>query len=117
MPHVSSAELDQNLDEKITNQFTDYFLALSKTAEGKQIFNSFFTKTEKIMFAKRLALILMLEKQVPFSHIEQALKMSPTTVARYSVQVEGGKFTHLARWFKTIHNRKIFWQSVEILIR
>jgi hypothetical protein len=59
----------------------------------------------------------MLEKQVPFSHIEQALKMSPTTVARYSVQVEGGKFTHLARWFKTIHNRKIFWQSVEILIR
>jgi len=65
MPHVSSKKLNSNLLEKL---FRKLINVLGK-AQDKQyldiVINELFTPTEKIMLAKRLAVILMLSNSMP----------------------------------------------------
>ena len=51
-----------------------------------------FTKTEKIMLAKRIALIYLLSKDVPFEKIEELLHLSPVTISKFSLKMDQDKF-------------------------
>ena len=51
-----------------------------------------FTKTEKIMLAKRIALIYLLSKDVPFEKIEELLHLSPVTISKFSLKIDQDKF-------------------------
>ncbi len=92
MPHISSQKLDSKLLEKI---FTELFNVFN-CAQGKNnlplVINELFTNTEKIMFAKRLAIILMLSDSIPQRKIAEILKVSPSTVAIISLKIEVQQF-------------------------
>lgn len=51
-----------------------------------------FTKTEKIMFAKRIALVYLLSKKVPFAKIDSLLHLSPVTISKFSTRLDLGKY-------------------------
>mgnify|MGYP002138120642 CR=1 FL=1 len=61
-----------------------------------------FTKTEKIMFAKRIALIYLLSKKTPYEKIEELLHLSPVTISKFALGIEMGKFDQTI----TITNQK-----------
>lgn len=97
MPHISSKKLSSKLTGKL---FSKLITVLGK-AQSKQslslIANELFTSTEKIMLAKRLAIVLMLVNNIPQHRITEILQVSPTTVAKTSLMIEIGKYNAILK--------------------
>jgi len=97
MPHVSSKKLNSRLLEKLSGKL----LAVFERAHNKQslslVLGELFTPTEKIMLAKRLAIILLLANNIPQHRIVELLKVSPSTVARTSLGIEIGKYENILK--------------------
>ena len=115
MPHVSSKKLKKEHLQKLYNEFS---IALEKSAKkswAKIFLNDFLTHTEKIMLAKRFAVIYLLSKDVPDSYISEALGMSPATIARMSLKFEIGKYSSLLNAIKD--ENKDMWTILEKILR
>ena len=111
MPHISSKKLDSNISNKL---FNDLMGILGKAHDRKflpLVFNELFTETEKIMFAKRIAIILMLVSKTPQHKLVDILKVSPTTVAKTSLGIEIGKYKTILKVSRKekIDLEKIVW--------
>lgn len=112
MPHVSKKKLSKKHEDMLYAKLVEVF---GSGKDTETLFDEFFTETEKTMYAKRLAVIYLLYKQVPTSYIYETLGMSPATVARMSVQFETGKFKHVVSKFKKIDAS--FWDVLESVLR
>ncbi len=97
MPHISSKKLDKDILEKLFNKLFSTFKQANKKESIPKMFDELFTDTEKIMFAKRLAIILMLNSNIPQHRIVMILKVSPSTVARMSLGIEIGKYKSIIK--------------------
>jgi Trp operon repressor len=97
MPHISSKKLSPKLTEKLFGKL----IAVLGKAQNQQslplITNELFTATEKIMLAKRLAIILLLVKNIPQHRIVETLNVSPSTVAKTSLMIEIGKYNAILK--------------------
>lgn len=115
MPHVSSKKLKKKHLQKLYNEFSN---ALEKSARKSWIkffLNDFLTHTEKIMLAKRFAVIYLLSKDVPASYISDALYMSPATISRMSLKYDIGKYSSLLKAVKS-ENRDV-WRILEKILK
>jgi len=83
MPHVSGYPMKNKVSKRIDNQLIKALEDAFGSKKYKGLMNLLFTRTEKIMLAKRLAVIAMIGEGIPTSQIVKILKISPTTVARY----------------------------------
>lgn len=74
------------------------------------------TRTEKIMLAKRIAVVLMLSNNIPQHKITEMLKMSPSTVAKMSLGVEIGKYDTILEISKRekIDIEKLVWDILTV---
>lgn len=115
MTNVSKRSLDGNTDEKIARQFAD-FLGFLSAEQAQDFFRSFFTESEQIMFVKRLAVIMMLEKNAPLRHIAKLIDVSPSTVGRIKKDREAGKYTEFTKLFSNESRKGRFWKAIQILI-
>jgi len=112
MPHISNKHLKNDELKKFYGEMIEIFGLASKKLKLKNVGNEFFTKTEKIMFAKRFAVITMLAKEISNYEISQKLAMSPATVDRMSLKFEKGDYNEL---IKIISNSRM-WKKVELLL-
>ncbi len=92
MPHISKRELTK---ENLENLYTELLKVLEKSKRNKKVSNEFFTKTERIMFAKRLAVIMMLSRGISVYSIADSLAMSPSTVSLMALKFEEGKYKNI----------------------
>ena len=116
MPHVSSKKLDNKFSSKL---FGKLLGVLSRAQNGNDlslVADELFTNTEKIMLAKRIAVILMLDNEVPQQKITEVLHMSPTTVSKMSLKVELGKFDSILRVSKQEKTdmKKLVWNILTV---
>lgn len=115
MPHISSKKLKK---EHLQKLYDELGIALEKSAQKswvKLFLNYFLTRTEKVMLAKRFAVIFLLSQNIPSSYISESLLMSPATIARMSVKYDIGKYSSL---LKAIHNEnKNLWEILEKILR
>ncbi len=82
MPHVSRNKLSKKAERELTNTLN---LALTKVTNGEdmQIFlDVLFTPTEKLMLAKRLAIIVLLKESFSDTQIADSLHLTRITVAK-----------------------------------
>jgi len=115
MPHISSKKLKQEHLQKLYNEFS---VALEKSARKswvKIFLNDFLTRTEKIMLAKRFAVIYLLSKDVPASYIAESLRMSPATIFRMSLKYDIGKYSSLLKAIKD--ENKDIWVIFEKILK
>src|SRR3990167_4978415 len=115
MPHVSSKKLKK---EHLIKLYSEFGTALEKSARKswmKFFLNDFLTRTEKIMLAKRFAVIYLLWKDLPASYIAEALCMSPATISRMSLKYDIGKYSSLLRTIKD--ENKDIWKILEKILR
>lgn len=101
--------------QKLYNEFS---AALEKSARKswvKPFLNDFLTHTEKIMLAKRFAVIYLLSQGVPSSYISDSLSMSPATISRMSAKYEIGKYSSLLLIMKK--DNKDIWVILEKILR
>ena len=115
MTRVSRHKLHHDTSAGITDHFLYLITSLTNQKESENFFESFLTKEEKIMLAKRLVLFMMLKKDYPPNVIQSALHVSYETVRTYSLQ-----FTNKNSLFQQTIERILqrertrkFWQKIE----
>ena len=99
MPHVSSKQLSSAKLAELDKRLFDAF-ANTSTNTRKQLYSELLTKTERVMLAKRLEMMLLIGKGISTYKISRALNVSPSTVARFEQAVENGKFKQTEIWLK-----------------
>ncbi|OGJ04099.1 hypothetical protein A3G06_00050 [Candidatus Nomurabacteria bacterium RIFCSPLOWO2_12_FULL_46_14] len=113
MPHLSKRKLNlehlRELERELVHSLERSFLK-TKT---RFVFNEFFTKTERIMFAKRLAVIAMLQKGISSYMIAEALFMSPSTTERMLLAYEQDKYQNI---IKEALGKKDIWNIIESIL-
>jgi len=89
MAHVSKKKINNKVLNKIDKQLIDFF----KNKKYDFVFLSdLLTKTERLMLAKRLAIMVLLKKGLSSYEISAMLKVSSSTVMRFSCRLEGKEF-------------------------
>ena len=92
MPHISSKKLNERLLEKLLNQFFSTIQKSSDNRTFKYVGSELFTYTEKIMLAKRLSAILLVDKGLPQHVVAKELQMSVSTITKISLKIEKGGY-------------------------
>jgi len=113
MPHISKRNLCLRHLENLQLELLHSFERSFDNNKGRQVFNEFFSRTERVMFAKRLAVIAMLSKGVSIHMIAEALSMSPSTAERMSVQYEKGKYIYI---IKEALGKKDVWDIIQDIL-
>ncbi|MEK7175803.1 MAG: Trp family transcriptional regulator [Patescibacteria group bacterium] len=111
MPHVSKKRLSRKTQGKI---FSKLIVVLGHARNHRDLayeLDELLTETEKIMLAKRLAIIFMLDSNIPQHRISDALSVSLSTVTRFSLGVEEGKYDFIRNISKKdkVDFEKIIW--------
>lgn len=99
MPHVSKQKIPEKLTEQLEEKITS-LLSDTSTKNRKKIFKEILTSTERLMIAKRLAIIHLVQKGSPTHEISKLLKVSPSTVARFENRIEKKSFAITTLWLK-----------------
>jgi Trp operon repressor len=113
MPHVSTRKLEDKQKEDLYREFLKSLERAFDTEKGLYVLGQFFTQTEREMFAKRFAVIAMLEKKVSMVQIARALKMSEVTIATMSLKHEAGKYDWV---IKSALGKKDIWEIIESIL-
>ncbi len=113
MPHVSKRLLEKHEYVDIHKQLFKTIALLARSGKTGAVLNELLTKTEKLMLAKRLAIIIMLDKKESPYAIEKILKISPSTSARLSLSYEQGAYNEL---LKEIRADQGFWKLIEKIL-
>lgn len=115
MPHVSSKKLKKETLNKLYDQFGKAFEKSARTSQTKFFLADLLTKTEKIMLAKRFAVIYLLSQDVPASYIAESLGMSYSTTTRMSIKYDRGKYASLLQTLKA--EQTDIWKILEKILR
>ncbi len=119
MPHVSKKRLKRDIFERVGDNFIKLMSFPRKEGKARLFLNDVLTPTERLMIAKRLAVIVMLCRGYSGYKIYTALKVSPSTVSRLQTQIEGGAFPYLAQLFGGSQKKEAhaFWDALYKFIK
>ena len=119
MPHVSKNKLDQKTLYQISEKLFKAVKHLKREKEVSQFFSDLLTKTERIMLAKRLAIIIMLDAEYPFKVISRALKVSESTVSSMKDRSDrgGDGYQLVLQRLKKEQMWKDFFKSIEKILQ
>ena len=113
MPHVSRKKLKKKVFIKIGEQLSDTIAKANSAQELKWIFKELVTPTERIMLAKRLAIILMLERGYSFDIIQKTLKVTPQTIVRFWKISKQSSYKPILKEISAGKIKRNFWQELE----
>src|SRR3989338_1007576 len=115
MPHVSGKKLKKEVLNKLYREFGQAFEKSARRSKAGLFLGDILTKTEKVMLAKRFAVIYLLSQEVPTSYIAESLGMSYSTIFRMSLKYDIGKYASLIR---AIEKEKVdIWKILEKILR
>lgn len=80
MTMVSKNKLRKDTEERIKDLLYGLFADVKDKKSMNELLHEFFTPTERVMFAKRLAVGILLTKEWDSRSISRALKMSLSTI-------------------------------------
>lgn len=82
MSQVSKYKLNNKVYEKIFSLFPQFLHRMTKNNQDHLLFDTFFTRTERIVVAKRIAIAFMLVKGYSYNQIVSLIKVSHGTIAK-----------------------------------
>ena len=119
MPRVSKFYLRKNEKDMILNHLFFLISSLRQSKEIEQFIESFLTKEEQIMLAKRLVLFMMLVRGYSHSEIKNVLHLSHETVRQHAMQFSS-KNTTFQNTIKRLLRRddvEQFWQRINKMLK
>jgi uncharacterized protein YerC len=114
---VSTQNLTPAAEDQLFEQFYTLLADLSSPQEMQLFLTSFMTSTERLVFAKRLAIAWLLEQGKSYEEINQQLRVSSATISSVADirQSQGMQLAfrrlQLDRWAKNLLKRIMFWQK------
>lgn len=88
MPHISKNSLSKKTEESLIQALELVLARLSKEDEIKGFLLSLLSPTERLMLAKRFAIILLLKEDLSDLQIAHSLHVTRETVARMKILSE-----------------------------
>ncbi len=82
MSQVSKYQLSNKIYTKIFSLFPQFLYRMTSHGKQAELVDAFFTRTEKVVIAKRVAIAFMLVKGYKYDQIVGKLKVSHGTVAK-----------------------------------
>ena len=82
MPRVSPRPLKKEIEKEITANLDWTFSQLKSEPVAKDFLEDFLTAEERLMLAKRLAVIYLLKEGFSYGKIAEALKITPVTIGK-----------------------------------
>lgn len=113
MPHVSRKKLKKKVFIKIGEQLSSTIAKANSTRELRWVFSELITPTERVMLAKRLAIILMLERGYSIDIIQKTLKVTPQTIVRFWKITKHSFYKPIIRKISSNKAKSDFWQELE----
>ena len=114
MTHVSKQKLKEEDFRKIYDQLISIFDTAGDSRRSDHLLKEFLTSAEKIMLAKRFAMLCMLEEGISQHFIGEILKVSPSTINRIFLQYQNDKFHYIESILKK--NKRNIWDALETII-
>src|SRR3989344_8792353 len=114
MPHVSHKRLDKKSFNKIYDQLISVFDTAGRKYDSDILLRELLTKTEKTMFAKRLAILSMIDEGISKHYISEILSVSSSTVDRISVKYEQSRYPYISKTIRK--NKETIWESLAEVI-
>lgn len=109
MTHVSKLKMDSKISLRIKKN-----LIASSALQRGLVLESLLTSTETLMLAKRLALIIMLQRGDSTYRISKVLKVSISSVLRFQRMLDSGLFKPVLREIRK-RNRSLL-NIVELIL-
>lgn len=102
MPHVSRKKLPYKTEKQILDSLIYALTDIKDKQKMEEFINSFFSGTERLMFAKRLAIVFLLEEGIGETTIAETLNVTQATVSRIKLWYEskGGGYKIAIRKLK-----------------
>lgn len=119
MPHVSKNKIEHTVVDEIESHLAILFARIKNKQDITIVLNDLLTRTERIMIAKRLAIILMLERNYPFRIISKTLKVSEATISAMRDRFDrgGDGFEKILSYFEEHNNFKKLDYLISAIIR
>lgn len=89
--HISKVKLDKDLEDQLFSQFWYFIGKINNSQKTSDFFSDFFTDSEKIAFAKRFFIAVLLTRNKSFVEIGNALHVSSSTVLGVSSWIKNAK--------------------------
>jgi uncharacterized protein YerC len=102
MTHVSKVPISEKTRKKLDTLVLT-FLDAGNLKTREHIFREIFTKTERLMFAKRLGILLLIEQGCSLYEVSTKLGVSPSTAARFEIKNLRGQHAITRKWLKRRH--------------
>ena len=118
MTQVSRFLLQPEVWEKIFDLFTDTFLKIKDKNKLNSFFDNFFSPTEKVMLAKRLAIAVLLAKGNDYQSIKNTLRVTSGTISKVNLLMKG-KNNGLNIAVEEVLRKdagKVFWEEISDLL-
>jgi len=117
MTNVSKKKLDAKVQDQLFKQFAQLFTSEDEKYVGN-LFDALFTDSEKIMFVKRIAVILLLAENYSSYRIAKTLKVSEATVYAAKKRFDAGTYDCIVSVTrKKSFDKEKFWMTFELLVR
>lgn len=107
MSQVSKYPVRKDVYEEIFETLLETIAGLTTKRSVASFFEEFLTPIERIMFAKRLAVGLLIAKGYDYKQIGDLLKVSTSTIADYSIFYKYGK------GYREIINKLLLDEKIE----
>jgi uncharacterized protein YerC len=91
MPRVSPRPLKKEIEKEIAANLGWVFSQLKSEPAAKDFLDDFLTDEERLMLAKRLAVIYLLKEGFSYNKISEALKITPVTIGKIRLIMKLGK--------------------------
>ena len=102
MTQVSKYPIRRDVYDEIFKTFSQVIVSLSDKREASEFFDEFLTPNERLMFAKRIAVGLMIAENFNYRDILELLKVSNYTISSYSSRYKyGTKYKRVIDRIKT----------------
>ena len=116
MAFVSKQPLPKEVERQLHEQFVDVLVAHDDVRAVRKLTYELFTPTERLMLAKRIAIVLLLEKGYSTYAVAQLLCVSDTTAARLDQHRENGRFAAIIKTLKAREHRHSILGMIETLV-
>ena len=116
MPHISRIKLDKKAERNLVENLSLILTKIKKQDEMDSFLISLLTSTERLMLAKRIAIIILLKEDVPESHIASTLHVTRVTVSRLQFfwEARGGGYDIA---LKVLENEKLMKEFKDGLLK
>ena len=114
MTQVSRFRLRPEVWGRIFDLFLGTLISFKNKKDLEAFVHDFFTPTERIVFAKRLAVAVLLAKGNDYKEIRQLLRVTPITISKmsYHLQYEGAGLTPVIERILKKDATRVLWEEL-----